>query len=320
MEKLDLQVITGDIRLRNKEQLKEAVQDQIGRFEGLIIPEQPSKEELGFMREKRAEINRMIKALNRERIDKKKMFMKPVIAFEKEVNEVIEVAQPIADMFGEAINDDRKRRENLKKIDIDALVAGKNVELSDFEIEVSPQWYNLSFSRQKAIEEIDEAFEVAFKQQKEYDDSIKAVKIAAETLGMDGSAWETMVRSGHSSNDVIQKMNVRYQEIQEEQQRQKELEEQQEKKRLEQEALAKEQAEQQAKNQEDQPIVEPIPVQAEPSFIEPETPVEPAREPEPVIETDIVTNVIRVTGTVESLNKMADFCRENNIKVVVVER
>ena len=92
----------------NKEELIERAQAAVGEYANILVTAENLKE----MKAKKAEFNKVIKALDTERIKQKKLFTEPVTAFEKDVKEVISVlATAVTNIDGQIKKIDEQEKE-----------------------------------------------------------------------------------------------------------------------------------------------------------------------------------------------------------------
>lgn len=116
----------------NKDELIERAQAAVGEYANILVTAENLKE----MKSKKAEFNKVIKALDTERIKQKKLFTEPVTAFEKDVKEVISVlAAAVTNIDGQIKKIDEQEKEEklgaLKKYFQDTVGDLKEIVLFD---------------------------------------------------------------------------------------------------------------------------------------------------------------------------------------------
>ena len=136
----------------NYEELKGELQARVQHYEGLVY----SESEIRDAKADRANLNKLKKALNDERIKREREYNVPFQAFKAQINEIIDmIDKPIAaiDAQIKAYEEERKAK---KRADISTLLAV--IELP-FDIPAEKlfdeRWLNVSYTGDKIGEEID---------------------------------------------------------------------------------------------------------------------------------------------------------------------
>ena len=141
----------------NKDELIERAQAAVGEYANILVTAENLKE----MKAKKAEFNKVIKALDAERIKQKKLFTEPVTAFEKDVKEVISVlAAAVTNIDGQIKKIDEQEKEEklneLKKYFQDTV--GDLKEIVSFDRIHQKAWENKSETLASCKKDIDLQF------------------------------------------------------------------------------------------------------------------------------------------------------------------
>lgn len=138
----------------NKDELIERAQAAVGEYANILVTAENLKE----MKSKKAEFNKVIKALDTERIKQKKLFTEPVTAFEKDVKEVISVlAAAVTNIDGQIKKIDEQEKEekqNALKKYFDETV-GDLKEIVSFDRIYQKAWENKSEKLTSCKKDID---------------------------------------------------------------------------------------------------------------------------------------------------------------------
>ena len=157
----------------NFEAIKARVAEIVAVFDGVVV----TPEYLPQAKKDRAYLNGLSKSLNQKRLDMKKRYMEPVVAFESKVAEVdapIREASAILDAQIKALEEQEKVEKRSYLVAHYEEYAGALVDIVPFERIEDPKWTNKTCDLKAAFGEIEAIVE----------------KIAADDAALDGLKLE----------------------------------------------------------------------------------------------------------------------------------
>ena len=140
----------------NFEELKTELTEKVHQYEVTVYTE----DQIKLAKADRADLNKLKKALNDERIRREKEYMKPFNEFKAQVNEVIAIIdRPIA-LIDAQVKEYEQRLKEEKKSQIENYMSQYKLPY-DIPISTlfSQKWLNASYSLKAVYQEIDEAVE-----------------------------------------------------------------------------------------------------------------------------------------------------------------
>lgn len=211
----------------NYEELKQELTDKVKMYETLVYTDEQIRE----ARADRADLNRLKKALNDERIRREKEYMQPFDAFKAQVNEIIGIIdKPVAMIDRQVKEYEEKQKQEKKERILEYFMSRTRHEWLTVALIWNEKWLNASSSMKSIQAEIDarlatiESDLVTLSNLPEF--AFEAVETYKTTLDLNKSIAE-----GH-----------RLSELQKRKAEQERLRAEQEKVRAEQERLRREQS------------------------------------------------------------------------------
>lgn len=136
----------------NYEELKQELTNKVKVYETLVY----SDDQIKSAKADRADLNRLKKALNDERIRREKEYMQPFNAFKAQINEIIGIIDKPVKLIDERVKEyeEQQKQEKKKKIEefFSAYPHPEWLKLSQI---WDDKWLNASVSLKRAQEEID---------------------------------------------------------------------------------------------------------------------------------------------------------------------
>lgn len=175
-EKLEFRLInpTEDGFLRkiewNKDQLEQAVRAKVEEYQNVVY----TADTVNQAKEDRAELNKLIKAIEDRRKQVKKVINEPYEQFEKEVKEVLALIQEPVALIDKQVKDFEEQEKKEKRAKLEAVfaeAAGETSEVLDFEKVFDPRYLNKTYKLEDAQNEIRDKVET-FKRDLETIDSL----------------------------------------------------------------------------------------------------------------------------------------------------
>lgn len=291
------------IEIQNEESLQKFVEEKVTFYGSLVF----SDENISEAKQSRTELNRIKNALGNERKKVKSEFQKPLIEFESKIKKYTNQLGLVVDGIKQDIDSYESKQTEIRLEKLFELLSEMMVshnltkeDLKDFEIDKS--WYNTTaFTKKgeptkKTIEAIHNKLGYLELQKQQILSSKQAVKEFAELSGLDPYAWENLIDQGFSTADVIEKIK---QSIEQKRLDQEEKERQRIAREQYQAAMAELARDQQT--------------QINDSTIDIETgEILTEKNPEST-ESKMMTFVLEITGSFESLASMNQFMKQNGI-------
>lgn len=138
----------------NYEELKAELTAKISKYETMVY----SDDQIKIAKEDRANLNKLKKALNDERIRREKEYMQPFNVFKAQVNEIIGIIdKPILMIDGQVKEfEEAQKKEKQEMIEL-IFDSTAHPEWLKFEQIFNPKWLNASVTQKAITEEIDTA-------------------------------------------------------------------------------------------------------------------------------------------------------------------
>jgi len=283
----------------NEEELIREISDKLDYYKTAVYTEETVKQ----AKEDRAALNKLIKAINDERIAVCKAYNAPYEIFKGKVDKIVALVKEAGANIESQLTAYETQRKEARKMALKAYyeeTAGELIEVIAYNKIARETWLNASVSEKKAKAEIDEAIKTI-----EGDlSTIAALKDDVDELKL--YYYDTL-----SLAQTLQE-NERRKERARKVAEMKAERERREAEQTELEAKAAEEARRLAKVQAEPAPIAKIEQSAAPAeFIPPE---EPAQE-----EPKLITVCFAATGTVAQLKALKQFIKDNNIKIKAIK-
>lgn len=300
---MELIIKKGEVNIpqavANLQELKAELAEKLEKYNGLIVTDDAIKE----AKEDKANLNKLKKAIEDQRIEAKKQILALYEPLERECKEVVALIDTPIKSIDEQIKAFEEREKNAKR---DALLehynaAAGGLDFIKFEQIINPKWANKSESLAKLKKEIDEKLA-----------GIRADYEELRSYYQATQFWAAIEMQYKQTTDKAAAMAyaVQLQKRQEEQERAAEEEarrrqEEIERNRQESEKMAAQSYEAPASPRTDA---------SESNIITPPTPTEAHSEPAGAPNEPELTGTFEVTTTKAKLIQLRDYMRANNIK------
>lgn len=141
----------------NYDEVKNWAKESVAQYENMVVTE----DQIGFAKEKRAELNKLTKALDDARKAEKKKCLQPYEAFEKEIKEVITIVSDATKTIDEQLKAFEAQRKLDKIIEIESVWAEleKPSDWISLEKIMPSQWLNATYAMSKIKKELAERLE-----------------------------------------------------------------------------------------------------------------------------------------------------------------
>lgn len=135
----------------NFEELKEELFQQVEKYRNLVYTD----EQMKLCKTDKANLNRLKKALNEERIRRKKEYLKPFEEFEAKVNEIIKIIDEPLTLIDKQVKEFEEKRKADKRIEIGAFwETTEHPEWLTLARIFDERWLNASYSMRQIKDDI----------------------------------------------------------------------------------------------------------------------------------------------------------------------
>lgn len=170
------------IEFENQNQLEKTVDAMVERFTGLVV----TKDTYKPSKEVRAEINKVIKIIDRQRIDKVNEVKKPIDDFNDRTKTLTAKLSTVSDDLGKQLNEyNDKRRAGKHEIQFakfKQIVDEYGLQLD--QVTYNPKWDNLSLAFPTFVNEAKEACELALQKREQLQQINQAIIAEGDRLGL----------------------------------------------------------------------------------------------------------------------------------------
>ena len=137
----------------NFDQLKNEISLAVNKYEGLIY----SDDQVQEAKKDRADLNRLKKALNDERIRRKKEYLKPFEVFESQIKEIVDIIDKPVQLIDEQLEGYEEDRKRKKREEIGAYWAQETTHPDWITLPLifQDKWLNASYSMTQIKKDID---------------------------------------------------------------------------------------------------------------------------------------------------------------------
>lgn len=276
----------GMVSIDNKEVLEQALKIIVQKYKGVVVTDDDNQYKEA--KSQRAEINKIIKALDDERKKVKKTYEEPIKVFESEFKALKSIADEAAKELDDNIKAVEQLRRDKKAEEVEALMEQYSEGLP---IDRRSQWLNQTYRVADIIDDIKSDVRMLKQEKLQRDEDVKTIQTACDMAGLEADGWIANYYSGTPLNVVINAISDVHK-------RRKQREEEEAQKQAEV-ALPEEE------------ITDQEVIQFEETVSVEET-VQPIAEEEPKM-----TFVLEVTGTLKQHELLAQFCKDNGLFITL---
>ena len=273
-----------EINITNYDALQKAVKDYASKFDGLAITSETEVE----TKKVRAELNKVLKALDQKKTQVHSDYEKPYKNFVGQIEvlkaDIQNAMTPIDAGLSELEEKRKAERTELINKTVGIVAVEMGLEPSEFSLEKT--WLNKSTSKKKIEEGIKAQAELIAKQKQEFATAVETIAKYAEAKQIDPTGWVDQLKQGQDVNYLLSAIDH--------------AAEMQAQRAQATQAVAPQSA----------PVVEPD---------IPQTPVEPKSAPkepvESVPEEKLYTVTLKFTANLQAMNDLDAFMKQNHIEV-----
>lgn len=264
----------GTLKLENKQALKEAIQNLVAPYKQTVVSESTQKE----AKKSRAELNKMMKALDDKRKEIKVEYLKPLDEFENDMKEVISIVNEGQLDIKNKLDEIEAKRIAEKAEEIKAYI---EENATGYEIVWNNQWMNKTYKMEHITDDIQSQITELKMAKERMERDKQSIQTICDGHSISAVPYIAMFESGTELSEVVQVINHHVEEANKE---------------VEQVAPV-------VKDEEDTEAMEQA-YQDYAMFIDDE-------------DDDLITQTITVTGTIEQLKAMDEYCQKIGVKIEI---
>lgn len=284
------------LEINNYDEMKDLVEDYSNKYKGLVF----TKDEKSGTTKARSELLALRNAIDDERKNVKRIYNEPLEEFENKVKTLTSmIDEPLEDIRGglkEIDEAERAERQEALNAYLSKKLADEGINVDD--IEESPRWLNKGMwtdklePRKELVQDVNKTIKEAVKEKEHHEMQVKVLTEFCKAQDIDPAGWVSQLEH-RDAMEVIDLINL-------DKQRKERLAKEQEEKKKEFEAHQEKQQQTMQEAEE---------------WIKDE---EEKLAKEQTKDTELITNTIKVTGTVKQLSMLNQFLVENAIAVEAV--
>lgn len=300
--KPSIKVEIGVIGIENLEAVKQGLTVLAQNYKGIIVTD--DDERYKEAKEQRAEINKIIKAVDDERKRIKKLYEAPLKTFEAQVKEVVAIADEAAMELDSNIKAVEQLRRDKKLEKVNQLIEEHS---EGYRVQMIDRWLNQTYKVSQIIDDIKSQVREIKQEEADKEAKRETIRTACKMAKFNEAGWLAMFESGADANDVVSRISAEY----DRQQKEAEERAKKEKEALEQAQEAQKEQVQQVEVQSFEESTEEV---VEPGIAQTFAEAQARKE----AEQEEVTMIIRVTTTMEKHNQLGAFCKANGITAELI--
>ena len=264
----------GTLKLENKQALKEAIQNLVAPYKQTVVSEATQKE----AKKSRAELNKMMKALDDKRKEIKTEYLKPLDEFENDMKEVISIVNDGQLNIKNKLDEIEAKRIAEKTEEIKAYI---EANATGYEIVWNNQWTNKTYKMEHITDDIQSQITELEMAKERMERDKQSIQTICDSHSISAVPYIAMFESGTELSEVVQVINQHVEEANKE----------------------VEQVVPIVKDEDDTDAMEQA-YQDYSMFIDDE-------------DDDLITQTITVTGTIEQLKSMDEYCQKIGVKIEI---
>lgn len=155
LERVDIDYTPAVLTIQNKDVLDQAVDEFISKYENIIVTEETLKD----AKNSKAQVNALKKALDDKRKEQKRIYNKPLNAFENEIKAYIEKLNNVYQSINDGVKffEDKQRDERKQNVQAMITEVAEANAVDPATIELQNSWLLKSTTKAKTMAEIVEA-------------------------------------------------------------------------------------------------------------------------------------------------------------------
>lgn len=188
LERVDIDYTPAVLTIQNKDVLDQAVDEFISKYENIVVTEETLKD----AKNSKAQVNALKKALDDKRKEQKRIYNKPLNAFENEIKAYIEKLNNVYQSINDGVKffEDKQRDERKQNVQAMIIEVAEANAVDPETVEIQKQWLLKSATKGKIMEEIVEAVQ----KQKRINKDVQAIQEYCLKLNLPATRYIEIAR------------------------------------------------------------------------------------------------------------------------------
>ncbi|HAB49634.1 MAG TPA: hypothetical protein DCE17_04245 [Lactobacillus sp.] len=155
LEQVDIAYTPATLKIKNKDVLDQAIEAFISKYEGIVVTEETLKD----AKDSKAKVNALKKALEDKRKEQKRIYNKPLNAFENEIKAYIQKLNNVYQSINDGVKffEDKQRDERKENVQAMIKEVSEANAVDPATVELQNSWLLKSATKAKTMAEIVEA-------------------------------------------------------------------------------------------------------------------------------------------------------------------
>lgn len=209
LERVNIDYTPAVLTIQNKDVLDQAVDDFISKYENIVVTEETLKD----AKNSKAQVNALKKALDDKRKEQKRIYNKPLSAFENEIKAYIEKLNNVYQSINDGVKffEDKQRDERKQNVQAMITEVAEANAVDPETVEIQNQWLLKSATKSKIMEEIVEAVQKQKRINKdvemitEYCAKLDLPKTRYVEIARDFDYWEAKKAADGDHEELLQR-------------------------------------------------------------------------------------------------------------------
>lgn len=188
LERVDIDYTPAVLTIQNKDVLDQAVDEFISKYENIVVTEETLKD----AKNSKAQVNALKKALDDKRKEQKRIYNKPLNAFENEIKAYIEKLNNVYQSINDGVKffEDKQRDERKQNVQAMITEVAEANAVDPETVEIQKQWLLKSATKGKVMAEIVEAVQ----KQKRINKDVQAIQEYCLKLNLPATRYIEIAR------------------------------------------------------------------------------------------------------------------------------
>lgn len=209
LERVDIDYTPAVLTIQNRDVLDQAVDEFISKYENIVVTEETLKD----AKNSKAQVNALKKALDDKRKEQKRIYNKPLNAFENEIKAYIQKLNNVYQSINDGVKffEDKQRDERKQNVQAMITEVAEANAVDPETVEIQKQWLLKSATKGKIMEEIVEAVQKQKRINKdvemitEYCAKLDLPKTRYVEIARDFDYWEAKKAADSDHEELLQR-------------------------------------------------------------------------------------------------------------------
>lgn len=193
------------IKIENQHEFEQALQAYVDKYGKDFVVTADNYAETKKMR---AQINKVVKAINDKRLASKREYEHPAKEFDSQMKAYVEMVQDVIAPIDHKMHEveEQAKQDRLDGVNTEIAEMAPNYGISASDIEVQKKWLTKSITKKQRLKEIGEAMTQLKKDQDQRATDIQTITMYANNNDLDPAPWVTLLRYNPIS-DILKEID-----------------------------------------------------------------------------------------------------------------